>query len=308
MPFDVAIHTYNRAVLLPKTLDSVLVQTVPAARIVVVDDGSKDETEPAVAAYGKRVEYQKIQNVGPGASRHAAIVACRGDWIACCDDDDLWLPNHLAELQAVIDRADGVDFVFSNFKLFRDETIDDESKFDQAPPGWWAAAAPGDEIRIFDRNAYRHFLAFNPIFPSCIAIRREFYDRIGGSDLAVSREKSEDAELTRRCVLYGRGACTSRSTVLIRRHADNYSSNAALNLLGKASVLQRHVSQGIVPAHFLRDTQATIDQSLLKAFRMAYWNNDFSTMLLAYRLLSKSKLTFRDYARLLLVRLRSLFG
>jgi len=308
MTFDVAIHTYNRADLLPETLDGVLRQSLAPGQIVVVDDGSTDQTEQVVAAYGDRLEYHQIANVGPGASRHAAIAACRGDWIACTDDDDLWLPDHLAVMQSVIDATEDVDVVFTNFRLFGETETEEQAKFEQAPAGWWQAATRGDEIKRFNEDAYLHFLSFNPVFFSCIAFRREHYERIGGSNVAYSRRKSEDAELTRRLVLYGRVACAAAPTVRIRRHATNFSANASLNLLGKARILQDHLEQGILPPGYSRPTQAAIDETLLQAFRCAYWNNDYRTMQQAYEKIGRFRLTFRDYLRLLAGKFRARIG
>jgi glycosyltransferase involved in cell wall biosynthesis len=101
---SVIIPTYNRAALLPKTLESVLDQTFTDYEIIVVDDGSTDRTEEAVARLvqarpgpGKRIRYLFQRNQGKSVALNNALSVAKGAWIAFLDSDDLWLPNKLEE-------------------------------------------------------------------------------------------------------------------------------------------------------------------------------------------------------------------
>src|SRR5579872_1896806 len=89
---SVVIPTYNRATLIGDTIDSILRQTVPPAEVIVVDDGSTDDTAAVVARYGGAVRYHRIENSGPGVARNIGVSLARSPWIAFCDSDDIWLP------------------------------------------------------------------------------------------------------------------------------------------------------------------------------------------------------------------------
>lgn len=96
---SVVIPTYNRAHCIGAAIDSVLAQTFPACEVIVVDDGSTDDTRERVEAYGRQVRYLFQQNAGVSSARNAGLRAARGDWIAFLDSDDEWIPEKLA-LQA----------------------------------------------------------------------------------------------------------------------------------------------------------------------------------------------------------------
>jgi glycosyltransferase involved in cell wall biosynthesis len=92
---SVVIPTYNRASLVGKAIDSVLVQTYPAAEIIVVDDGSKDDTRGALAAYGDRIRAIHQVNAGLAGARNTGIEHATSDWVAFLDDDDEYVPQRL---------------------------------------------------------------------------------------------------------------------------------------------------------------------------------------------------------------------
>lgn len=94
-PVSVVIPTWNRATLLRRALDSVLAQTVQPAEIVVVDDGSTDDTAAVVASYGARVRLLRQANAGVAAARNAGIAAARHELIAFLDSDDWWRERYL---------------------------------------------------------------------------------------------------------------------------------------------------------------------------------------------------------------------
>jgi glycosyltransferase involved in cell wall biosynthesis len=94
----VIIPTYNRAATLPRALDSVYKQTMQAAEVCVVDDGSTDCTEQLIKSRYPNVRYIRRENGGVSAARNSGIVATTSRWLAFLDSDDEWLPKKL-ELQ-----------------------------------------------------------------------------------------------------------------------------------------------------------------------------------------------------------------
>ncbi len=101
MTVSVIIPSYNRAQTLARALDSVLAQTLPPDEIILVDDGSTDDTARLLQQY-PQVQRLYQENQGVSAARNAGIRAATGDWIALLDSDDAWLPAKLAQqLQAL---------------------------------------------------------------------------------------------------------------------------------------------------------------------------------------------------------------
>lgn len=102
MHISVIIPSYNRAHTLPRALDSVLAQTRPADEIIVIDDGSTDNTRALVQQDYPQVTYLYQDNAGVSAARNHGIEIATGDWIALLDSDDEWLPEKLARQATAI--------------------------------------------------------------------------------------------------------------------------------------------------------------------------------------------------------------
>lgn len=111
---SVVIATYNRAKYLGATLDSVLGQRFQDLEVIVVDDGSTDETRGLVESYGSRVRYFFQVNGGPSAARNLGVQNARGRWIAIQDSDDISLPNHLETLHRYVSAHPDCALVFAN--------------------------------------------------------------------------------------------------------------------------------------------------------------------------------------------------
>src|SRR5262249_48237002 len=97
-PVSVVIPTFNRREIVLDAIDSVLAQSLPPAQIIVIDDGSKDDTAAALSAYSGRIEYHYQPNAGLSAARNHGIRLAREQFVAFLDDDDVWHPRKL-ELQ-----------------------------------------------------------------------------------------------------------------------------------------------------------------------------------------------------------------
>lgn len=101
MPFiSIVIPTYNRAHSVNTAIDTVLAQTFADYEIIVIDDGSTDNTKDVLRPYADKIHYIYQANKGVSAARNAGIKAAQGEWIAFLDSDDEWLPRKL-ELQVL---------------------------------------------------------------------------------------------------------------------------------------------------------------------------------------------------------------
>src|SRR3989337_795696 len=94
--------TYNRARFIAEAVESILEQTLPPIQVLIIDDGSTDDTSELCAAFGEPVSYLRRENRGVAGARNAGIAAAEGDWIAFCDSDDLWKPHKLEVQMEVI--------------------------------------------------------------------------------------------------------------------------------------------------------------------------------------------------------------
>ena len=166
--YDVVIPCYNRAHVVGDAVASVLAQSLAASRIVVVDDGSTDDSLGVVhdlaRAHPSVVPVALPANGGASAARNAGIAAGEADWIAFLDSDDLWLPGAAAALIGAGER-DGLDVVVGDFaRVGRDGAV--------GPPerGW-----DGHDIRAAHRER-------NVLGTSWSIVRRRAAELAGGWD------------------------------------------------------------------------------------------------------------------------------
>lgn len=119
---SVVIPCYNAAPFLRETIDSVLNQTRPASEVIVVDDGSTDDSAAIAASYGPPVRVIRQENQGESVARNRGMDEAQGDWVALLDADDRWLPHKLErQIDALREAPDDAVCVYSDFVLFGSE-------------------------------------------------------------------------------------------------------------------------------------------------------------------------------------------
>lgn len=119
MKVSVIIPTYNRARLVSETIDSVLAQTFDDFEIIVVDDGSTDDTEQVLKSYGDKIRYIRQVNGGVNNARNHAVSIAKGEYIATLDNDDLWKPYKLQLEVAILDKYPQLAYLFTNFSIYK---------------------------------------------------------------------------------------------------------------------------------------------------------------------------------------------
>lgn len=116
MLVSAVVPTYNRAHLIGRTIDSILSQSYPDLELIIVDDGSTDDTVSIVSTYTNKarfpVRYHKKENGGCSSARNMGVELATGDAIAFLDSDDEWLPETIENLVKTIEDT-GADFVYS---------------------------------------------------------------------------------------------------------------------------------------------------------------------------------------------------
>lgn len=114
---SVVIPAYNCARYIGMALDSVISQSHTCQEIVVVDDGSSDDTPGVLANYAKRIRMVHQSNQGVAAARNRAIESAQCEWIAFLDSDDVWHPNKLALQLKALARFPDTALIFSDFRM-----------------------------------------------------------------------------------------------------------------------------------------------------------------------------------------------
>jgi len=132
---SVIIATYNRAQYLAQCLDSVLAQTRPPEEIVVVDDGSTDDTPIVAQRYADHIRYKRQENQGKSVALNNAIPEAVGTHVCVFDDDDVMLPDALARHHAYLRAHPDIDYTYSGKYYFDDY--------------------PGQTLGIWERSEWR---------------------------------------------------------------------------------------------------------------------------------------------------------
>jgi glycosyltransferase involved in cell wall biosynthesis len=140
---SVVIPTYNRAHLLPNALRSVLAATRQGDEVIVVDDGSTDDTEGALAPWRERIQYIRVPNGGAGAARNRGVRLATKPLVAFLDSDDEWLPDKLELQRALMSARPDVLFCFSDFSM-RDAAGIEHHRYLRKWPG--VSADVGDMV------------------------------------------------------------------------------------------------------------------------------------------------------------------
>jgi glycosyltransferase involved in cell wall biosynthesis len=191
---SVIVPTYNRGHVIVDTIASVQAQTFGEFEIIVIDDGSRDDTGERVRSVGDgRIRYVRQPNRGVSAARNHGLRLARGEIIAFVDSDDLWTPDKLARERAFFARRPEAGGVFADLAKHDGELYVPSFMRDSPAFARLLARYPGaQEIVFTERDMLLCLLEEVPIMPSAFSIRRRVVDAVGGFDESWS--SSEDWE------------------------------------------------------------------------------------------------------------------
>ncbi|MGL6196499.1 MAG: glycosyltransferase family 2 protein [Thermoguttaceae bacterium] len=207
---SVIIPTYNRAQFICESLGSVFAQTYQDFEIIVVDDGSTDNTEEVLAPYMDRIRYVKQENCGAAIARNRGIFLSTGKYIAFLDSDDMWYPTKLEKQVAVLEENDSVGFVYCNgaYGKSPDSLIAGQVFSKTSPPSGY----------IFNQIAFH-----NTIWTPSILIRREVFIKSGVFDPTLRRV--EDYDLWLRICYFFNGVFIPEALFFVREHTGRISNH-----------------------------------------------------------------------------------
>ena len=212
MKIAVVIPTYNRADMVCEAVDSALGQTAAPARVIVVDDGSTDDTLARLSAYGDAITVVAQENAERGAARNAgAARAPDADLVLFLDADDVMAPTHLEALTQLAEAHPEASLV-STPSMLVDRDLKPIEKYGNSLPG---------------PVALEDFLMGRESLPTlATAVRRKVFDSLGGFDERRDLSASEDWLLMAHALTFSPGRRGENATALIRRHEGNSMANA----------------------------------------------------------------------------------
>jgi hypothetical protein len=195
MTVSVVIPTYNRAHSVVDAVRSVLAQSFEDLELIVVDDGSTDDTGDRIGAVrDPRLSYVRARHAGVSAARNLGVRRTSGELLAFLDSDDLWRRDKLTREVALLRRRPDVDAVFSDLEKRHGDRVYPSFMRETAV---LSARLRGDSypdgLVLGVREMYLCLLEEVPIKPSALVVRRAAFERVGGFD--ESWTSSEDWEL-----------------------------------------------------------------------------------------------------------------
>lgn len=274
---SLVIPSYNRAALIGHTIESALAQSRPFLEIIVVDDGSTDNTAEVLAAYGDQVIFIALDHAGVQEARNRGVAAARGDYVTLCDSDDLIETDFVATMFGWLDRHPDYDALYCNFVTFNDDDgAVHPDKFSLAPPSYFGHARDeGDFIHHFP-DLYLRMTEFQPLFMSGTVVRRSFYQQIGGFDTKFQGVGGEDWEFTLRVVALGKVAICKRVLARIRRHDNNDSADSIHMVKGTADILEYALQAHPLAAQYREAIINAIDSRRAGVFDAAFALGNFA--------------------------------
>lgn len=242
---SVIMPAYNAGRHVAESVRSVQAQTYGLWELVVVDDGSTDETGEVVQALAvedSRVRYVRRPNGGQAAARNTGLGAARGALVAFLDADDLWLPHKLAAQLEVLKRT-GVDLVYTDGDIFSDDGAESaEERFH---------IVPGETRGV---EMFRTLFASNRIGTLSVLVKRSALDAVNLFDENRAYQNCEDYDLWMRLAKRGAGFYGMPEKLMrYRRHAAATTYTASRLLTPMLAVILKHASD------------PTLDPSLVKS-------------------------------------------
>jgi glycosyltransferase involved in cell wall biosynthesis len=277
--FAVVIPTANRRHFVCQAIERALSQTLPPHEVIVVDDGSLDDTAEEVAKrFSNRVRLIQQAKQGVQAARNTGIQAANSEWIALLDDDDLWDCNYLETAFSFLSLAPDVGALFTSFRVCEADTIVLANKFRSAPDKFWdfLPIRRVGKYGIWAKFPVENSFYYQPFFPTTTIIRRDLLCTIGGHNPLLRGVKGEDYEFTFRILSNATCGFLMDAGATIRKHGSNDSANSKLLTIGELEVLdfirKAHAPriQPMVLALLDHAIQAKLHSALDAAFALAH--------------------------------------
>lgn len=271
---SLVIPAYNRGSLIAETIDSALNQTEPFLEIIVVDDGSTDDTARVLDRYGDRIRRIHVANGGVQRARNLGVATVSGEYAALCDSDDLLDPDYVRTMRSWLVANPACDSIYSNFVTFDEDGVI-ANKFDAAPATFFTGAQRTGQFYHAIPDLYARTLQYQPLFSSGNLIRCSLYRRLGGYDAQFNGVGGEDYEFTLRLIDAADMALCIRPLVRVRRHRGNDSTDNVRQVRGDVVILEYALAHHPAAAKYRDAIMESIVERRLDIFNGAFARGSF---------------------------------
>ena len=187
MDISVVIPCYNRRHSIGAAVESALCQSLPPSEIIVVDDGSEDDSAAVAASFGSTVRVIRTANHGASAARNRGIAESSGDWIAFLDSDDVWHPEKLSIQRGALLAFPQAALVFCDTAVKRAGRVELSSRF--ALGGVYGAEVDQTgAFRLHDRSLFMQMLESSRCVTSAVLVKRDLVELTFPEHLRVSED------------------------------------------------------------------------------------------------------------------------
>lgn len=183
--FSVIIPVFNGEAFVARAIESALAQMLPAHEIIVVDDGSTDDTAAVVARFAAAnaplVRYLHQPNAGVSAARNTGASAASGDWLAFLDADDWYYPHRLSAHAELIAAQPGLDFLTGDYDYLRPDGSRISGSMEIHPAGQaMLARAAGEQTVVMTADEFEPFVAQHFGDTHTLSVPRDTFHAVGG--------------------------------------------------------------------------------------------------------------------------------
>lgn len=261
---SVIIPCYNRSTTIGKAVVSALAQTIPPSEVIVVDDGSRDDSALAAERFGPPVRVIRQSNAGAAAARNRGLAEATGDWVAFLDSDDEWAPTKLERQAAALSRFSDADLIFCNTRTTREDETLMPSRFDLGGLRGQEEERHGSFAR-YGRGLFTAMLEQSRVITSAVVVRRglaglRFPEHIWGS---------EDWALWLNLVLRYRFVSVDEILVTMHAGSDNLTGNVPKLMRNDVLVLEELFEDAALSPGEREAVRATLERRRFAAMYLS---------------------------------------
>jgi glycosyltransferase involved in cell wall biosynthesis len=247
----VIIPSFNAAKYVAQAVESALSQQGVPLEVIVIDDGSTDDTLRVLEGFGPRIQVVRQDRAGPYRARNLGAQMAKGSWLALLDADDDWLPGKLAAQLALVDGE--TDLVYTDRLNFGDYDRTTERQ--------------SDSVRLWEGDIFEPLLMGNFITLSSVLMRRTAFENLGGFQTA--RRGVQDWDMWLRFAASGRKVRLCKDPLTrYRFHGEQMTNDLDQRAADRESVLR----SALESERGRRLPAGTVKRALANVWSLAGWH------------------------------------